>query len=161
MPDGMVLHYRQQDANGQWQLLSWHTGHADHPEDPQPLHTLAAQLGTDSESIVRLTAEHNVGGVFSGTEFSYINGVFARSTVLLPPALTLRLGLCCRSRHFRGPRRTPPANPDGNSPLGGNKPASGYRQSSARRRSSAIVTSDMSVLAWNKGSGYSAAQWYA
>jgi hypothetical protein len=92
MPDNMVLHYQQKDAHGQWHTLSWKTGHASHPEDPEPLHALASRLGTDSESIVRLTAEHNDGGVFSGTEFNYINGVFARSTVRLPPGLTLRLG---------------------------------------------------------------------
>lgn len=92
MPDNMVLHYQQKDADGRWHTLSWKTGHAQHPEDPEPLHALAARLGTDSESIVRLTAEHNDGEVFSGAEFSYINGVFARSRVLLPRALTLRLG---------------------------------------------------------------------
>jgi hypothetical protein len=88
MPDGMVLHY--QHGNGQ--ILSWETGHAFHAEDPQPLHALSTLLGTDSESIVRLTAEHNAGRVFSGTEFSYINGVFSRSKVLLPSRLTLWLG---------------------------------------------------------------------
>lgn len=92
MPDGMVLHYQQKDANGHWQNLSWQTGHARHPEDPEPLHALAARLGTDSASIVRLTAEHNDGGLFTGTEFTYINGVFTRSAVLLPSGLTLRFG---------------------------------------------------------------------
>jgi hypothetical protein len=92
MPDNMELHYQQKDANGRWQTLSWQTGKAHHPQDPEPLHALAARLGTDSESIVRVTAEHNCGEVFSRTEFDYINGVFARSPVLLPRALTLRLG---------------------------------------------------------------------
>ncbi len=92
MPDDMVLHYQRKDADGHWHTLSWQTGHAHHAADPEPLHALAARLGTDSESIIRLTAEHNDGEVFSGTEFNYINGVFTRSPVLLPRALTLRLG---------------------------------------------------------------------
>lgn len=92
MPDNMVLHYQEKDAAGRWQTLSWQTGRAHHPQDPEPLHALAARLGTDSESIVRVTAEHNGGGVFSVAEFDYINGVFARSQVLLPRALTLHLG---------------------------------------------------------------------
>ncbi|SRR6266567_790583 len=92
MPDNMLLHYQQKDANGHWHTLSWQTGHAQHPEDPESLHALASRLGTDSESIVRLTAEHNDGGHFSGAEFDYINGVFTRSTVLLPAGLTLQFG---------------------------------------------------------------------
>jgi len=92
MPDNIVLRYQQKDVNGRWHTLSWETGHVRHPEDPEPLHALASRLGTDSESIVRLTAEHNDGGVFSGAEFDYINGVFARSAVLLPRGLTLLLG---------------------------------------------------------------------
>jgi hypothetical protein len=92
MPDNMVLHYQQKDASGHWHTLSWETGHAHHPEDPEPLHTLASRLGTDSESIVRLTAEHNAGGLFTGAEFDYINAVFTRSTVLMPRGLTLLLG---------------------------------------------------------------------
>ncbi len=92
MPDNMVLHYQQKDSGGHWHTLSWKTGQASHPEDPEPLHALASRLGTDSESIIRLTAEHNDGGLFTGAEFGYINGVFARSAVLLPPGLTLWLG---------------------------------------------------------------------
>jgi hypothetical protein len=92
MPDFMVLHYQQKDTSGQWHTLSWETGHLRHPEDPEPLHVLASRLGTDSESIVRLTAERSDGGAFSGAESGYINAVFARSSVLLPRGLTLLLG---------------------------------------------------------------------
>ena len=91
MPDGMVLHYQEKDQGGHWHNFSWQTGAAQHPQDPEPLHALAAHLGTDSESIVRLTAEKNSGGGFTGPEFDYINGVFTRSQVLLPAGLTLRL----------------------------------------------------------------------
>jgi hypothetical protein len=87
LPANVVLHYQHKNSNGQWQLLSWKTG-----QEPGPLHAVAAHLGTDSESIIRLTAEHNVGGVFDGAEFTYINGVFTRSTVPLPAGLTLHLG---------------------------------------------------------------------
>jgi hypothetical protein len=89
MPDNMVLTYQQKDAAGHWHTLSWKTGQASHPNES--LHALASRLGTDSESILRLTAEHNDGGLFTSDEFGYINGVFARSTVLLPSGLTLRL----------------------------------------------------------------------
>lgn len=91
MPDGMVLHYQQQTPEGQWQDFSWTTGHTSHPEDPEPLHALAQRLRTDSESIVRLTAEKNIDGVFDGQEFNYINGVFARNGAPLPRGLTLHL----------------------------------------------------------------------
>jgi hypothetical protein len=91
MPDGITLHYQEKGPDGKWRDFSWETGHADHPEDPEPLHTLALHLGTDAESIVRLTAEKNNGKVFTGPEFTYIDGVFSRSKVLLPRGLTLEL----------------------------------------------------------------------
>jgi N-acetylmuramoyl-L-alanine amidase len=89
MPDNVVLHYQEEWSSGKWRNYSWETGHARHPQDPQPLHSLAHLLGTDSESIVRLTAEKNSDGRFAKAEFDYINGVFLRSTVLLPPGITL------------------------------------------------------------------------
>jgi hypothetical protein len=92
MPDNMILHYQQKSADGTWHDESWETGHVRHPEDPQPLHALALHLGTDAESMVRLTAEKNSAQAFTGPEFDYINGVFSRSKVLLPPGLTLHLG---------------------------------------------------------------------
>jgi hypothetical protein len=88
MPGDLILHYQEKAPDGKWQNLSWDTAHASHPE---ALHTLALRLGTDAESIVRLTAEKNNGKVFSGPEFMYIDGVFSRSTVLLPRGLTLEL----------------------------------------------------------------------
>lgn len=91
MPDNLVLHYQEKWSAGQWRNYSWETGHAYHPEDPQPLRALALHLGTDPESIVRLTAEKNPGGRFTGPESGYINGVFSRSNVLLPGGLTLHL----------------------------------------------------------------------
>src|SRR5579859_5340241 len=91
MPDNLVLHYQLKWSAGQWRNYSWETGHTNHPEDPQPLGALALHLGTDSESIVRLTAEKNPGGLFTGPEANYLNGVFLRSPVLLPGVLTLYL----------------------------------------------------------------------
>lgn len=91
MPDGITLHYQEKGPDGHWHNLSWQTGAAKHPEDPEPLNALAAHLGTDSESIVRLTAEKNSTGKFSTREFDYINGVFTRSQALLPTGLTLHL----------------------------------------------------------------------
>jgi hypothetical protein len=91
MPDNLVLHYQLKWSAGQWRDYSWETGHAYHPEDPQPLRALAVHLGTDSESIVRLTAEKSPGEIFTGPESDYINGVFSRSRVLLPAGLTLHL----------------------------------------------------------------------
>jgi N-acetylmuramoyl-L-alanine amidase len=91
MPDGMVLHYQEKGADGVWRNFSWQTGVNQHPQDPEPLSALAAHLGTDSESIVRLTAEKNNKQAFTGPEYDYINGVFTRSQVLLPAGLTLRL----------------------------------------------------------------------
>lgn len=87
MPDGMVLNYQEEDGTGG----TWETGRANHPEDPQPLHALAELLGTDCESIIRLTAGSNPGKLFTGVESGYINGVFSRSQALLPPGLTLHL----------------------------------------------------------------------
>lgn len=92
MPDDIVLHYQQEWSAGKWRNFSWETGHTRHPQDPQSLHSLATFLRTDCESIVRLTAEKNSGERFTVTEFDYINGVFSRSRVLLPPGLTLSLG---------------------------------------------------------------------
>jgi hypothetical protein len=89
MPDNLVLHYQEKQPAGGWHDFSWQTGNAQHPEDPQPLHTLAQHLGTDCESIIRLTVEKNADGTFSGAEFDYINGVFSRSRVMLPAGLTL------------------------------------------------------------------------
>ena len=91
LPDGIVLHYQEKGPDGRWHNLSWQTGAAQHPQDPEPLSALAAHLGTDSESIVRLTAEKNQTGKFTGVESDYINGVFTRSQALLPTGLTLHL----------------------------------------------------------------------
>jgi N-acetylmuramoyl-L-alanine amidase-like protein len=91
MPDNMTLHYQQKDPDGTLHDQTWETGHAQHPEDPQPLSALAQLLGTDSESIVRLTAEMNAGKIFTGQEADYIDGVFSRSQVLLPAGLTLNM----------------------------------------------------------------------
>jgi N-acetylmuramoyl-L-alanine amidase-like protein len=89
MPDNLVLHYQENSPTEGWRNFSWQTGPAQHPEDPQPLHSLAQFLNTDCESIIRVTAEMNPGGLFSGPGFDYINGVFSRSPVLLPSGLTL------------------------------------------------------------------------
>jgi hypothetical protein len=91
MPDGIVLHYQEKGADGVWRNFSWQTGADQHPQDPEPLSALAARLGTDSESIIRLTAEKNDKRAFTGPEYEYINGVFTRSEVLLPAGLTLQL----------------------------------------------------------------------
>ena len=91
MPDNLVLHYQLKWSAGTWRDYSWETGHAHHPEDPQPLRALAVHLGTDSESILRLTAEKSPGGLFTGPESGYINGVFSRSPALLPGGLTLHI----------------------------------------------------------------------
>jgi hypothetical protein len=91
MPDGLILHYQQKDAAGHWQNMSWQTGHAQHPQDPQTLAALAVHLATDGESILRLTAEKNPGGAFSPAEYAYINGVFSRSPVKLPKGLVLHV----------------------------------------------------------------------
>lgn len=92
MPDDLVLHYQEEWSSGKWRDYSWTTGHAHHPQDPQPLHSLASFLHTDPESIVRLTAEKNPSKRFTDAEFEYINGVFRRSRVLLPSGLILHLG---------------------------------------------------------------------
>jgi hypothetical protein len=89
MPDNLVLHYQEKWSAGVWRDFSWQTGHAQHPEDPQPLHALAQHLGTDAESMIRLTAEKNADSMFTGAGFDYINGVFSRSQVILPAGLTL------------------------------------------------------------------------
>jgi N-acetylmuramoyl-L-alanine amidase len=91
MPDGMIWHYQQKDAGGHWQNLSWETGHARHPEDPQTLNSLAVHLGTDAESVLRLTAEKNPGGVFTPAEYAYINGVFARGAAKVPNDVVLHV----------------------------------------------------------------------
>jgi hypothetical protein len=91
LPDNLVLHYQEKWSGGQWRDYTWQTGQAHHPEDPQPLAALAGHLSIDAESIVRLTAEKNPGEKLTGPEFDYINGVFSRSQVLLPPGLTLHL----------------------------------------------------------------------
>ncbi|HEY2578407.1 MAG TPA: hypothetical protein VGI74_19065 [Streptosporangiaceae bacterium] len=82
----------RQDAAGAgvWRDFSWQTGQAQQP-DPASLHTLVQHLGTDSEAIVRLTAEKNANGMFTGPGSDYINGVFSRSQVVLPAGLTLHI----------------------------------------------------------------------
>ncbi|HEY1916485.1 MAG TPA: peptidoglycan recognition family protein [Streptosporangiaceae bacterium] len=91
MPDGIVLHYQEEGADGVWRNFSWQTGPSQHPQAPEPLSALAARLGTDSESIVRLTAEKNDKRLFTGPEYDYINGVFTRSQVLVPAGLALHV----------------------------------------------------------------------
>lgn len=91
MPDSLVLRYQLKWPASQWRNYSRETGHTNHPEDPQPLGALALHLGTDSGSIVRLTAVKNPGGLFTGPEAEYLNGVFSGSPVLLPGVLTLHL----------------------------------------------------------------------
>ena len=66
MPDNLVLRYQLKWSASQWRNYSWDSGHTNHPEDPQPLGALALHLGTDSESIVRLTAVKNPGLIRSG-----------------------------------------------------------------------------------------------
>ncbi len=91
MPDGLIWHYQEKDATGHWLNLSWETGHMRHAEDPQTLSALASHLGTDSESILRVTAEKNPGGVFTPAQNTYLNGVFTRSSVKLPKGLVLHV----------------------------------------------------------------------
>jgi hypothetical protein len=91
MPDGIIWHYQEKDASGHWQNLSWETGHARHPEDPQPLSSLAKVLGTDAESVLRLTAEYNPGSTFGTAEYDYINGAFGRSSLSLPAGIVLHV----------------------------------------------------------------------
>lgn len=91
MPDNLVVHYQEEWSSGKWRDYSWETGHTRHPQDPQPLHSLARLLGTDCESIIRLTAEKDPDLRFTDAAFEYINGVFRRSPVLLPSAVTLHL----------------------------------------------------------------------
>jgi hypothetical protein len=89
MPDNLLWYYRQKSPTGQWADNTWQTGAANHPQDPQPLSSLAALLGTDAQSIVSLTAENSQGGVYPAAQAGYVNGVFSRSQALLPAGLTL------------------------------------------------------------------------
>lgn len=91
MPDGLIWHYQEKGTGGRWLDLSWETGHTRHAEDPQTLSALASHLGTDAESILRVTAEKNPGGVFTQAENAYLNGVFSRGSMKLPRGLVLHV----------------------------------------------------------------------
>lgn len=56
------------------------------------LHDLAAQLANEASTILRLTAEHSPGAVYTTNMANYINGVLASDTVKVPEGVELWLG---------------------------------------------------------------------
>jgi hypothetical protein len=55
----------------------------------QPLSALATQLGNQISVMIRMTAERGPGAVFAGNVASYVNGVFARSSLHVPEGIHL------------------------------------------------------------------------
>jgi N-acetylmuramoyl-L-alanine amidase-like protein len=79
MGKGLVWHYPAGRADKEWTT------------DPgsQPLHALAAQLGTGVSTILRMTCERSKDGLFQGAVLDYVNGVFSRSEIHVPHGTVL------------------------------------------------------------------------